>query len=114
MRYYLEEQADIKWESIRKYILDIRDYTSEALLDEIIKNIQRLNPDSRYPFDPAWIKDYKEYEQNESKESLIASALEERFYVFNDNEEHAWNMKVVREVMDGGSWIHRWNNQEYK
>lgn len=113
MRYYIEEQVDWKWDGIKNYILSIKDFSIEELLDEIIKNIQYLYSDSDFPFKEYWIEDHKEWLRKQNTESLIATAVEEKFYVLNDEKEHEWNKHVVHSVLNNEKWIHRWNNVEY-
>ncbi len=111
MRHYIEEQADCLWKDMKQYILDIKGLAVDALLDEIIKNIQDWNPESEFPFDPNWIKEHKWCLENDTRESLIARAVEEKFYVLDDEEEHEWNEHVVHSVLNGEGWIHRWDNE---
>lgn len=114
MRYYIEEQADWDWENIKKYILSIKNKTVDELIDESLKNIKRLDPNSLCLKQDWWVKDYKDYHKNDSIETLITNAVEERFYIFRDEEEHEWNKHVVHSVLKGKGWVHRWDNYELK
>ena len=80
----------------------------------LIKNIQKLRPDSVYPFDKAWIKREKEWYNTFDEETLITKAVEEKFYILDDDDEHAWNKQVVQSVIDKKPWIHRWDKTEMK
>ena len=52
---------------------------------------------------------------NEGKSSdEIAIYIEEKYYVFEDEEEHEWNKKVVENIINNKPVKNRWSNYEYK
>ena len=114
MRSYLEEQAKQDWKDIKQYILNIKDLSVEHLINESLKNMKHLKTGALYLKQEQWLNDYKNDYKNESVESLIATALEEKFYILQDEEEHEWNKHVVHSVINGKIWCDRWNNTEYK
>lgn len=112
MRYYIEELADTGWSRIKQYILSIKDFSSKELIEECLKNLREFNPEANYLKEDWWIKDYKEYHKNDSLLTLITRCVEEKFYIFQDKEEHEWNKHVVESTLNNKKWIHRWDNLE--
>lgn len=114
MRYFIEEMADVAWPDIKEYILSIKDFTSDELMDEALNNRALLKPNATYLNSEDWREEYKNYRKDNEIESLITDAVEEKFYIFDDEDEHAWNKSVVHSVINGESWTHRWSNEKLK
>lgn len=114
MRRYIEEVTDYRWDEIKNYILKIKNFSPDGLISEAINNKQCLDPDASYLKMDEWISDYRESHKEHTIESLIATAIEEKFYILQDEEEHEWNQHVIHSVLNGEGWIHRWDNREYK
>jgi len=68
-----------------------------------------------------WLKpDFKgikeivlEYNKNGLTPDEIVRRLQEELYIFTDEEETAWELEVVKNILDGKEVINRWTNVKF-
>lgn len=114
MRYYIEEVAEYEWDDMKKYILSIKGFSVESLLDEIIHNIQNTKPHLTCAHEEDWIKEYKDNFRDSSIETLMVYAVEYKYYLYGTEEEQEWNMNVINKVINGEEWRDRFTGRIMK
>ena len=87
---------------VESYVVSIKDYTRDELVDERVKNLRmrgKIVHESVAWIDSEYISELKKDALSESVESLIARAMEDRFYVFDDDYEHKENTEEVKRIL---------------